>query len=48
MPDIKYSDNKMAEKYSNAPKYWEVAVKALKEMHRQVGNLRISKRGIAK
>lgn len=47
MPDIKYSDNQMAEKYSNAPNYWEVVTSAIKEMLRQVGDLRISKRGIA-
>ena len=47
MPDIKYSNSKMAEKYSNAPKYWRVVTSAVKEMHRQVGDLKISKRGIA-
>jgi putative pyruvate formate lyase activating enzyme len=47
MPDIKYSDNQMAEEYSGISNYWEVVTKAVKEMHRQVGDLRISKRGIA-
>lgn len=47
MPDIKYSNNQMAEKYSNAPNYWKVVTSAVKEMHRQVGDLKISKRGIA-
>lgn len=47
MPDIKYSDNTHAEKYSNAPGYWEIVQSAVKEMHRQVGDLKISKRGIA-
>ncbi len=37
MPDIKYSDNKMAEKYSNAPKYWEVVVKVLKKCTDRLG-----------
>jgi len=48
MPKIKYSDNKMAEKYSNGRKYWEVVTKAVKEMHKQVKNLKINKRGITK
>ena len=47
MPDIKYSDNSNAEKYSNAPDYWETVKLAVKEMHSQVGDLKISKRGIA-
>lgn len=47
MPDIKYSDDTMAEKYSNAHAYWEVVTAAAKEMYRQVGDLKINKRGIA-
>jgi putative pyruvate formate lyase activating enzyme len=47
MPDIKYSDNSNAEKYSNAPNYWEVVTSAVREMYSQVGDLKISKRGIA-
>ncbi|MBI5574241.1 MAG: radical SAM protein [Elusimicrobia bacterium] len=46
MPDAKYSDDKMAEKYSDAKNYWEINKKTLKEMHRQVGDLQI-KNGIA-
>jgi putative pyruvate formate lyase activating enzyme len=41
MPDFKYSDNKIAKKYSNAPNYFEIAKKAIKEMHRQVGDLKL-------
>lgn len=37
MPDFKYSDSAAATRYSNAPDYPAVAVKALKEMKRQVG-----------
>lgn len=48
MPDIKYSDDKHAEKYSKAPGYFAVAKEVLKEMHRQVGDLVIDDRGIAK
>uniref|UniRef100_A0A7V1EIL0 Radical SAM protein n=1 Tax=candidate division WOR-3 bacterium TaxID=2052148 RepID=A0A7V1EIL0_UNCW3 len=47
MPDIKYGDNKKGEKYSKVPDYWDVVRKALKEMHRQVGDL-IIENGIAK
>jgi len=48
MPDIKYSDEHYAIKYSRAPHYFERACDALKEMHRQVGDLEIDSRGIAK
>ena len=47
MPDIKYSDSKLAEKYSGVSNYWEVVQMAVKEMHKQVGDLKMSKRGIA-
>jgi putative pyruvate formate lyase activating enzyme len=47
MPDIKYSDNEFARKYSGAKNYWDVVRKALKEMHKQVGDLQISRRGFA-
>lgn len=47
MPDFKYWDNDPAQKYSNAPDYPEVARNALKEMHRQVGDLVVDERGIA-
>lgn len=67
MPDAKYSDNKIAKKYSNVlckcdrinrgqngkmgqgteDGYFETMKKAIKEMHRQVGDLVINKEGIA-
>jgi putative pyruvate formate lyase activating enzyme len=47
MPDIKYSVDENALKYSGIHNYWGVVTKALKEMHRQVGDFKISKRGIA-
>ena len=47
MPDIKYSVDENALKFSGIKNYWEVVTKALKEMHRQVDDLKISKRGIA-
>ena len=47
MPDFKYADPAMAKKYSKAENYPEAAKAALKEMHRQVGDLLTDKRGIA-
>jgi putative pyruvate formate lyase activating enzyme len=39
MPDIKYGTEPPARKYSAAPDYFEVAKAAVREMHRQVGDL---------
>ena len=47
MPDTKYSDNKIAINLSNAPNYFEIMKKAIKEMHYQVGDLILDKKGIA-
>lgn len=41
MPDIKYADEKVALNYSRIPKYFTIVKKAIKEMHRQVGDLKI-------
>lgn len=38
LPDFKYIDTVLAKKYSDAPKYPEVAKKALAEMYRQKGS----------
>jgi putative pyruvate formate lyase activating enzyme len=46
MPDFKYIDQEMALRYSYAKDYPESAKAAIKEMHRQVGDLYIDK-GIA-
>ncbi|MBU4149471.1 MAG: radical SAM protein, partial [Candidatus Omnitrophica bacterium] len=46
MPDMKYSDNAAARKYSSAPDYFEASKKAIKEMYAQVGDLKVV-RGIA-
>ncbi|MEM4246532.1 MAG: radical SAM protein [Candidatus Bathyarchaeia archaeon] len=50
MPDIKYGSQGPAKKYSNAPDYFERCKEAVKEMHRQVGDLIIedgeAKRGL--
>jgi putative pyruvate formate lyase activating enzyme len=47
MPDIKYADNKLAQKYSNAPDYFDIVKKAVTEMQKQVNDLEIVD-GIAK
>jgi len=47
MPDMKYGGKEEGEKYSSASDYFEVAKKAVKEMFRQVGNLKIDRKGIA-
>ncbi|MBF0338369.1 MAG: radical SAM protein [Nitrospirae bacterium] len=47
MPDLKYSDPAMSLRYSNAEAYPQVAQSAIKEMHRQVGNLVVDENGIA-
>lgn len=47
MPDVKWSDDAAAAKYSKAPEYWENITDSLREMHRQVGDLRIDDRGLA-
>ena len=47
MPDIKYSDPEVALRYSKARDYPKVVKEAVKEMHRQVGDLVMDHRGIA-
>ena len=46
LPDLKYSDDELALKYSEAPDYFEIATKAIKEMYRQVGNCHFDDNGI--
>lgn len=38
LPDLKYYDNNLANKYSSCKNYFNVATDAIKEMYRQVGN----------
>jgi len=47
MPDIKYGDVENAKRYSNAPDYFDRCKEAVKEMHRQVGDLKVDESGIA-
>ncbi len=43
MPDMKYSDSEVAGELSSAPDYPQVNQAAVKEMHRQVGDLQTEK-----
>ncbi len=43
MPDMKYSNSEVAEELSAASDYPEVNFAAVKEMHRQVGDLQVTK-----
>ena len=47
MPDMKYSSDNSGERLSGVPDYPSVNKKAVREMHRQVGDLRLDSRGIA-
>lgn len=48
MPDFKYSDDKIAQRYCTASDYTQVAKEAVKTMHQQVGDLILDGRGIAR
>ena len=48
MPDVKFAEREVAEKYAQSPDYPEVVKKVLKEMYRQVGDLDINKNGMAR
>jgi len=50
MPDMKYGDNEPGKKYSNPPipDYWDKNRQVLREMHRQVGDLKFNEKGIAR
>lgn len=47
MPDMKYADAATAHKYSKVRDYPTINRAAVKEMHRQVGDLQIDGRGVA-
>ncbi len=48
MPDFKFWDPAVAAQFTQAPDYPEVARRALKEMHRQVGDLVLDEAGVAR
>ncbi len=47
MPDVKYADAEIARRYSKIPEYPQVNQAAVREMHRQVGDLQINEMGLA-
>jgi putative pyruvate formate lyase activating enzyme len=47
MPDMKYASQQIARHYSKIPHYPKVNQAAVREMHRQVGDLQIDERGLA-
>jgi putative pyruvate formate lyase activating enzyme len=47
MPDFKFWEARWSEKFCKAPNYRKIATAAIKEMHRQVGDLLIDEAGIA-
>ncbi|MGB2827097.1 MAG: radical SAM protein [Dehalococcoidales bacterium] len=47
MPDMKYSVEKVGEKFSDVEQYPQVNRAAVKEMHRQVGDLQVDESGVA-
>ena len=48
LPDLKYSENDLAKKYSKIENYFEIATSAIKEMYRQVGENEYDESGIIK
>lgn len=48
LPDLKYSDNKLAKRLSKVDNYFEITTEALKEMYRQTGKAIFDDRGIMK
>ncbi|MGD2127111.1 MAG: radical SAM protein [Desulfobacteraceae bacterium] len=47
MPDFKFWDTQWSQRYCQAPDYGDVAIEALQEMHRQVGDLVVDEHGVA-
>lgn len=47
MPDVKYADAEVGRRYSRVSRYPDVNQAAVKEMHRQVGDLTMDERGVA-
>ncbi|HET6922847.1 MAG TPA: radical SAM protein, partial [Anaeromyxobacteraceae bacterium] len=48
MPDLKYGDSAVGRRLSHVPDYVEVNRAAVKEMQRQVGDLDLDRRGLAR
>lgn len=48
MPDMKFADSNLARKYLGVPDYAEINQEAVREMHRQVGDLVLDEDGLAR
>lgn len=48
LPDLKYFDTEVSNKYSKCPKYFEHASQAILEMYKQVGKPKFDEKGIIK
>jgi len=48
LPDMKYADEDIAQRYSGVKNYPSVNRAAVREMHRQVGDLEVDEHGIAR
>lgn len=48
LPDLKYSNNEIAKKYSKVDNYFEIATQAIKEMYNQVGTVEFDESGMIK
>lgn len=48
LPDMKYFSSELAKKYSKAPDYFQVAMTAIEEMYRQVGEAEFDDGGMMK
>ena len=46
LPDFKYSNNELGEKYSGVKNYYDICLPALKEMYRQVGSPKLNEDSI--
>ena len=46
LPDLKYSEDEIATEYSGTKNYFEIATSAIKEMIKQVGNIKLNEDGI--
>ncbi len=47
MPDMKYAESEVAQRYSKVPNYLATNWEGVREMHRQVGDLQLDASGIA-
>ena len=48
LPDFKYAENELGERFSKVKNYFEITSKAISEMYNQVGSLQLDENGIAK